>query len=242
MRPDLPDGVRNTVRKLLRGEGHFVGPQVRQGRGTGSELRWLRSRLLAAGVSKGVVAAMMTVPREEFVPPYDRSRAYDDWSLPIGHGQTISQPTLVGKMIDDMEPGPEHVVLDIGTGSGYQAAILSRLVKRVVSVERVPALASAAAERLKRLGFDNIELHLAGAELGWPEDAPYDGTVVGAAAPEVPETLVQQLKIGGKLVMPVGTAEQQDVYIVTRTETGRHIAKKTPVRFVPLIGKGAFAK
>ena len=205
-----------------------------------SAKRWLKGRLLAEGVSPEVAAAVMRVPREEFVAPTDRSWAYEDVSMSIGSGQTISQPSLVGRMIDALRPQPEYTVLDIGTGSGYQAAALALLVRRVISVERVPELAESARERLARLGFNNVEVHVAGDELGWRAGAPYDGIIVGAAAPEVPPSLVEQLRPGGRLVIPVGAREHQEVLVALRTDDGYEIKRLEPVRFVPLIGKGAW--
>ena len=206
----------------------------------GASKRWLKGRLLAEGVSEAVTAAVMKVPREEFVSPEDRQWAYEDASMAIGSGQTISQPSLVGRMIDALRISPEHTVLDVGTGSGYQAAALSLLARRVVSVERVPELAESARQRLARLGFSNIEVHAVGDELGWPAGAPYDGIIVGAAAPEVPQSLVEQLKVDGRLVIPVGAREHQEVLLAHRTEDGYEIKRLEPVRFVPLIGKGAW--
>ena len=201
---------------------------------------WLRNRLEAMGVSAAVTSAIMRVPREEFIPPEDWTWAYDDSSMAISCGQTISQPSLVGRMIDALRLQPEHTVLDVGTGSGYQAAVLSLLTARVISVERVPELAESAHERLARLGFGNIEVHAVTDELGWPAGAPFDGVIVGAAAPKIPEALVQQLKVGGKMVVPVGGRDHQDIYVVLRTPEGHEDHRQEPVRFVPLIGEGAW--
>ncbi len=197
-------------------------------------------KLRQAQVSERVIDAMMEVPRERFVPPGLGSYAWLDESLPIGNGQTISQPSLVGRMIDQLRSEPDHRVLDVGTGSGYQAAILSLLVAEVVSVERVQALCIAAKERLDELGYRNISVFDAGDELGYPELAPYDGIIVGAAAPEVPDSLVHQLKVGGRLVVPVGSREEQQVILVERTRFGAREELHEPVRFVPLIGEGAW--
>jgi protein-L-isoaspartate(D-aspartate) O-methyltransferase len=183
---------------------------------------------------------MMQVPREEFIPETDRAWAYDDTSLPIGYSQTISQPSLVGRMIDLARTAPEHTVLDIGTGSGYQAAILSLLVKKVVGVERVPELAEEASARLAKLGYTNVEVHEAGDELGWREGGPYDSIIVGAASPEVPQALTDQLKVGSRLVIPVGSMYQQHVLVVVKTPSGVETERREPVRFVPLVGKGAW--
>jgi protein-L-isoaspartate(D-aspartate) O-methyltransferase len=143
-------------------------------------------------------------------------------------------------MIDALKTRPDQTVLDVGTGSAYQAAILSKLVRRVVSVERVPELLESASKVLTELGFTNVEVHLAGDELGWPGDAPYDGIIVGAAAPRVPSALVEQLKIGCRLVIPVGGPETQNITVVERTKTGHHQSVMEAVKFVPLVGKGAW--
>jgi protein-L-isoaspartate(D-aspartate) O-methyltransferase len=201
---------------------------------------WLRARLESLRVSPDVIEAVMSVPREEFCLPEYRQWAYNDDAMPVGAGQTISQPSLVARMVEAMRIQPEHTVLDVGTGSGYQAAILSRIAKRVIGVEREPELTRTAAAALARLGYTNVEVHQAGDELGWPGDAPYDSIVVGAAAPNIPDALVRQLKAGGRLVIPVGGREQQYVMVVVRTPEGTHVERHEPVRFVPLIGEGAW--
>ncbi len=206
-----------------------------------ARLRQFEGVLRQYGVPQRIVNAMLMVPREKFVPPSHRSWAYADTSLAIEYNQTISQPSLVGRMVDALKTRPDHTVLDVGTGSGYQAAILSKLVRRVVSVERVPELVESSTRVLAELGCSNIEVHLAGDELGWPDDAPYDGIVVGAAAPEVPAALVEQLKIGSRLVIPVGGQDMQNIYVVERTKSGHHQSVMEAVKFVPLVGKGAWS-
>ena len=206
-----------------------------------AERSQLLSRLKKAGVSERVTTAMMQVPRDRFVPAELRRHAWTDESLPIGRGQTISQPSLVGRMIDRLKTQKTHRILDIGTGSGYQAAILSLLVTEVVGVERVDELRTRAAALLNELGYDNVKVMAAGEQLGYPELAPYDGIIVGAAAPEVPDSLVKQLKIGGRLVIPVGTRDAQELLIVERTKKGTREKRDEYVRFVPLIGKDAWA-
>lgn len=185
-----------------------------------------------------VLAAVRDVPREAFVPPELRHRAYDNRPLPIGHGQTISQPYIVALMTDLIRPEPHHVVLEVGTGSGYQAAVLARLVKRVFTVDIVEALATTAGARLDRLGFDNVEVRSGNGRLGWPEHAPYDGILVAAAARDVPPALVEQLAPGGILVIPVGeTRNAQELLVLRKDDQGRMRQRTVlPVVFVPLTG------
>jgi protein-L-isoaspartate(D-aspartate) O-methyltransferase len=186
-----------------------------------------------------VMAAMGRVPREAFVPPASRSAAYYDGPLPIGYGQTISQPYIVALMTDLLEPEPGDVVLEIGTGSCYQAAVLSLLVRQVYTVEIIDELAREAEARLRRLGYANIEVCAGDGYGGWPEHAPYDGIIVTAAAPHIPEPLLAQLKPGGRLVIPVGLPyAHQELMVVERgAEGGMDIRKVLPVAFVPLTGE-----
>lgn len=185
-----------------------------------------------------VMTALREVPREEFVPPALRHRAYDNLPLPIGHGQTISQPYIVALMTDLIDPQPGDVVLEIGTGSGYQAAVLAMLVKRVYTMDIVDALATQAATRLQRLGYDNVEVRVGNGRLGWPEHAPYDAILVAAAAPDIPPELLAQLKPGGTLVIPVGgTRASQELLVLSKDAQGRvHERSVLPVVFVPLTG------
>ncbi len=213
--------------------------------GTGeSELAAARERmltLLRAHVrDERVVAAMASVPREAFVPPDLRVFAYDDRALPIGEGQTISQPLIVGLMLEALRLQPGDRVLDVGTGSGYQAAVLSRLVREVISVERVASLAERARETLAALGIDNVRVYRAGDGLGRPEDVPYDAIVVAAAAPHVPRSLIDQLGEGGRMVLPVGERTQQQLVRVTRTEHGVQLERLGACAFVPLIAEEAW--
>jgi len=186
-----------------------------------------------------VMAAMASVPRHEFVPPPEQAYAYVNNALPIGHGQTISQPYIVALMTDLLDPQPDHRVLEIGTGSGYQAAILSTLVRQVYSVELIPELAAEARERLLRLGYRNISIRAGDGNAGWVEHAPYDGIIVTAAAAQVPETLLAQLRNGGRMVIPVGESGEQELVLIEKSASGaiteRHIL---PVAFVPLVGGG----
>ncbi len=186
-----------------------------------------------------VMEAMAAVPRHEFVPDVEPARAYVNAPLPIGHGQTISQPFIVALMTELLDTEPEHVVLEIGTGSGYQAAVLAGLVRHVYSIEVVASLASQSAERLARLGYDNVEVRHGDGALGWPARAPFDGILVAAAASEVPSALPAQLKPGGKLVIPVRGGWAQDLTVVEKTAPGRVLERPVlPVAFVPLVRPG----
>jgi protein-L-isoaspartate(D-aspartate) O-methyltransferase len=183
-----------------------------------------------------VLDAMRAVPREEFVPPEEAYAAYANVPLPIGHFQTISQPYVVALMTDLLDPEPGDVMLEIGTGSGYQAAVLSTLVSRVYSLEVVPQLAASAAERLVRLGYDNVVTREGDGNLGWPDHAPYDGIVVTAGAREVPPALIDQLKPGAALVIPVDAGFSQMLRRITRDPDGDvHTEDVLPVAFVPLV-------
>jgi protein-L-isoaspartate(D-aspartate) O-methyltransferase len=188
-----------------------------------------------------VMTALREVPRHEFLPPGLQHRAYDNRPLPIGHGQTISQPYIVALMTDLVDPEPDDVVLEIGTGSGYQAAVLANLVKRVYTMDIVEALATQAATRLQRLGYDNVEVRSGNGRLGWPEHSPYDAILVAAATPDIPPALIAQLKPGGTLVIPVGgTRESQDLLVLSKDAQGRvHQRSVLPVVFVPLTGAGS---
>jgi protein-L-isoaspartate(D-aspartate) O-methyltransferase len=190
-----------------------------------------------AALDPRVMEAFGRVPRHAFVPNGLQVSAYDNHPLPIGHGQTISQPYIVALMTDLIRPRPEDVVLEIGTGSGYQAAVLSGLVKQVYSVELVEALGLLARERLQRLGYGNVEVRVGDGHLGWPEHAPYDGILVTAAAESVPPALVRQLKPGGVLVIPVGLSHfSQQLRLISKDADG-HLQERNvlPVVFVPLV-------
>jgi protein-L-isoaspartate(D-aspartate) O-methyltransferase len=184
-----------------------------------------------------VLQAMGEIPREEFLPDHLRRHAYDDRALGIGHGQTISQPLVVAAMTQALELKPEDKVLEVGTGSGYQAAILARLAARVVTVEREPALAEAAAANLRRLGFGNVEVVLGDGRRGWAREAPYDAILVAAAAREVPPALVEQLAEGGRMVIPLGhwSSEFQELRVILKE--GEQLSSRVlfAVRFVPLL-------
>lgn len=189
---------------------------------------------------KRVLDAMSRVPRERFVSSDLQRSAYEDRPLPIGLGQTISQPLIVAMMTEALELAGKEKVLEIGTGSGYQTAILAELADTVISVERLPELADTAGALLKELGYTNVSVHVAGKTLGWPEDAPYDAIITTAGAPEVPPDLVAQLKFDGILIIPVGSRYLQELYKVTRLKTKNMIQNLGGCRFVSLIGKGAW--
>ena len=189
---------------------------------------------------KRVLAVMSRIPRELFVPPELQHLAYEDMPLPIGLDQTISQPFIIALMTEALELRGEEKVLEIGTGSGYQAAILAELARRVITVERLPALAKSAKKILASLGYTNVEVHRAGETLGWAAQAPYQAIMVTAAAPEVPADLLAQLAIGGRMVIPVGSRYVQDLYKITRGKKKNKIQNLGGCRFVALIGKGAW--
>jgi protein-L-isoaspartate(D-aspartate) O-methyltransferase len=191
---------------------------------------------------KRVIEAMRRVPREAFVPPEQYDTAYDDRPLSIGFGQTISQPFIVALMVQALELDGHEQVLELGTGSGYEAAILAELARKVVTVECVPELAESARQVLDRLGYSNIEVHIAGKTLGWPATAPYDAIIVSAGAPSVPQVLLDQLDWDGRLIIPVGSRWQQDLLRVTKMRKGNRIENLGGCYFVPLIGEGAWEK
>jgi protein-L-isoaspartate(D-aspartate) O-methyltransferase len=186
--------------------------------------------------SPRVLDAMRKVPRHEFVPAAMRLGAYADTPLPIGYNQTISQPYIVAYMTEALDLQPTHKVLEIGTGSGYQAAILGELAKEVYTIEIVEPLATTATETLKRLGYTNVHVKAGNGYLGWPEQAPFDRVMVTAAPDSVPQPLVDQLKVGGLMAIPVGVGEQE-LRILRRTEKGLETLRTLPVRFVPMTGK-----
>jgi len=188
-----------------------------------------------------VLNAIARVPRESFVPPELRLHAYENRPLPIGRGQTISQPLIVAIMTQALDLRGDEKVLEVGTGSGYQAALLSRLAAHVVTVERVPELARQAERALAELGYSNVEVHVAGETLGWPEGAPYDAIIVTAGAPRVPHELVEQMRIGGRMAVPVGSRDLQELVQVVRSPEGPVIINLGPCRFVPLVGPGAWS-
>jgi len=191
---------------------------------------------------KRVIEAMRRVPREAFVSQEQYHAAYDDRPLSIGFGQTISQPFIVALMVQALELRGDEKVLELGTGSGYEAAILAELAQQVVTVECIPELAESARQVLNKLGYSSIEVHVAGKTLGWPEGAPYDAIIVSAGAPTVPKVLLEQLIWNGRLVIPVGSRWQQELLRVTKLKRRNEIENLGGCYFVPLIGEGAWEK
>ena len=189
---------------------------------------------------KRVLSVMSRIPRERFVPLESQHLAYEDIPLPIGLEQTISQPFIIALMTEALELTGSEKVLEIGTGSGYQSAILAELTRLVITVERLPVLAKPARQVLADLGYSNVKVHLAGETLGWPDEAPYDAIIVTAAAPEVPTDLLAQLAIGGRLVIPVGSRYLQELYKITKGKRKNTVRNLGGCRFVSLIGKGAW--
>ena len=189
---------------------------------------------------KRVLSAMSRIPRERFVPPESQHLAYEDIPLPIGLGQTISQPFIIALMTEALELTGSEKVLEVGTGSGYQSAILAELTRLVITVERLSALSKSARQVLADLGYSNVEVHLAGETLGWLEGAPYDAIIVTAAAPKVPAGLLAQLAVGGRLVIPVGSRYLQELYKITRRKRKNSVENLGGCRFVSLIGRGAW--
>jgi protein-L-isoaspartate(D-aspartate) O-methyltransferase len=194
-------------------------------------------QIAARGIrDERVLTALSTVPRHAFVAAELRHQAYEDFPLSIGHGQTISQPYMVALMTELAHVSPEAVVLEIGAGCGYQTAILAELAKMVYAIEIVAPLAEQARQILAALGYHNVELHCGDGYAGWPEHGPYDAILLAASPPEVPLPLLEQLKIGGRLVAPVGTGEGQVLNLYTKTAQGIEEHEILPVRFVPMTG------
>lgn len=189
-----------------------------------------------------VLDAMAKVRRELFVPFASRHYAYEDRPLPIGEGQTISQPFIVALMTQALELSGTEKVLELGTGCGYQAAILAELARHVVTVERVATLVRESRRRLRALGYANVEVHKAKNKLGWPEKAPYDAIMVTAAAPKVPQELLEQLCVGGRMVIPVGSRWEQTLLKVRKLKKDIDVSSLTLCRFVPLIGEDAWVE
>jgi protein-L-isoaspartate(D-aspartate) O-methyltransferase len=198
----------------------------------------VQDQIASRGINNAaVLRAMQETPRHLFVPANVRSQAYEDHPVPIGYGQTISQPYIVAFMSEMLDVGKEHKVLEIGTGSGYQAAILSLLAREVYTIEIVPQHAKQASEKLLRGGYKNVFVLEGDGYKGWPQKAPFDRIILTAAPPEIPEALVQQLKPGGKLLAPVGrTTLEQEMILLTKASDGRLTTRSVlPVRFVPMV-------
>jgi len=189
---------------------------------------------------KRVLEAMRRVPREAFVPQDQYHAAYEDRPLSIGFGQTISQPYIVALMVQALELKGGDKVLELGAGSGYEAAILAELAREVVTVERISELVEGAKRALEKLGYSNVKVHLASRELGWSDEAPYGAIIVSAGAPTIPQLLLNQLSFGGRLVIPVGSRWQQDLLKVTKRRKGNKVENLGGCYFVPLIGEGAW--
>jgi protein-L-isoaspartate(D-aspartate) O-methyltransferase len=199
--------------------------------------RQLRGRDI---VDERVLEAMSRVPRELFVPRELRRRAYDDAALPIGGGQTISQPYMVARIAEALDLHPGEHVLDVGTGSGYQAAVLAELAGEVDTIERLPELAELARANLAEAGYDRVRVHVGDGTRGLPDRAPFDAIAVAAAAPELPRTLYEQLKPQGTLVVPVGRHGMQRLEVIVRSPEGPAVHRSVPCRFVPLVGEEGF--
>jgi protein-L-isoaspartate(D-aspartate) O-methyltransferase len=214
--------------------------------GSNARLEAARERLLEQlrlEISdEGVLRAIAKVPRETFIPGNSRHLAYEDRPLPIAEGQTISQPFIVALMTQALELVGTEKVLELGTGSGYQTAILAEMAREVITVERFPNLAERAKQVLGKLGYANVQVHLAEKNLGWRAEAPYDAIMVTAAAPRIPKELVSQLAVNGRMVIPVGSRWDQDLLQVRKQERGMAITNLTTCRFVPLIGEEGWSE
>ena len=193
-------------------------------------------------VDERVLEAMERVPRELFVPTGERHRAYADAALPIGHGQTISQPYMVARIAEVLDLNGDEKVLDVGTGSGYQAAVLAELGGEVHTIERIPELAGQARENLATAGYDNVHVHLGDGSVGLPDEAPFTAIAVAAAAPGLPERLYEQLEPRGRLAVPVGGRWGQRLEVIVRCPEGPAVVHSVPCRFVPLVGEEGFAE
>jgi protein-L-isoaspartate(D-aspartate) O-methyltransferase len=205
-------------------------------------LAMVEVQLRARGIrDERVLAAMAQVQRHLFVPPEHQDDAYGDFPLPIGEGQTISQPYVVAAMLEALSLRPEDVVLEIGTGSGYQTALLAELAREVYSIERQPRLAMRAEETLLRLGYTNVHVRVGDGTLGWPEAAPFEAIIVAAAAPQVPPSLFDQLREGARMIVPVGSTFAQELQLIRKQSGRTFVTHLDGCRFVPLIGREGFS-
>jgi protein-L-isoaspartate(D-aspartate) O-methyltransferase len=203
----------------------------------------VESQIRKRGITdERVLLAMATLPRHEFVPAFWLNQAYADEPLPIGYGQTISQPYIVAAMVASLQLTGSENVLEIGTGCGYQAAVVSLLARAVHTVEILPELAQSAAERLQRLGYAKVHVHTGDGTLGWLDSNPYDAILISAAAPAVPQPLLQQLAEGGRLIAPVGEEDKQELQLITKREGQFLVKQGGPCRFVPLMGQHGWRK
>jgi protein-L-isoaspartate(D-aspartate) O-methyltransferase len=201
-----------------------------------SEPAWIDRQLRRRGITdERVLAAMAREPRELFVPPGLRDHAYEDAALPLPHGQTVSQPFMVAVTCQGLGLDGDERVLDVGTGSGYAAAVLAELAGEVHSIERIPDLAESARRSLAEAGYGRVQVHVGDGWLGLPEHAPYGGIAVAAAAPSVPEALWEQLEEGGRIVLPLGSRRRQELRAVERTPAGPKLILAVPARYVPLV-------
>jgi protein-L-isoaspartate(D-aspartate) O-methyltransferase len=206
-------------------------------------LEMVEKQLRSRGIrDERVLRAMARVPRHEFLPGESAASAYEDHPIGIAEGQTISQPFMVASMVEAAEIEPADVVLEVGTGSGYQAAVLAELAAEVFTIERFPALAASAQKLLAHLGYANIVVATGDGSEGLRQHAPYSAIIVAAASPSVPQTMVEQLRENGRLVIPVGDAEEQELQVVRRLADGPKIERKYKCKFVPLVGKYGFSR
>jgi protein-L-isoaspartate(D-aspartate) O-methyltransferase len=206
-----------------------------------SRIAMVELQLRGRGIrDQRVLEAMAKVPRHLFVAPAFAGNAYDDQPLPIGEGQTVSQPYIVAAMLESLSLKPSDKVLEIGTGSGYQTALLAELVAEVFGIERHASLTLSAQQVLERLGYKNVQLRTGDGSLGWPEAAPFDGIIISAAAPQIPPSLIAQLKDGGRMIAPVGTPELQELRLVRRVGEEIRSLRLDGCRFVPLVGEQGF--
>ena len=206
-------------------------------------LSMVKSQLEGRGISNpALLEAFRKVPRHLFVPPEYRRKACQDRPLPIGKGQTISQPYMVAVMVEHAELSPHSRVLEIGTGSGYQTALLAEIADQVYSIERIDWLAQSATELLQELGYQGVCIRTGDGTLGWPEKAPFDAILVSAGSPSLPQPLLDQLSLGGHLVIPLQDIQIQTLEVITRTQSGIHRERKEPCSFVPLIGEYGWQK